>query len=165
MALRPVSRSYAGRQLDIELLDHVDDTSPSHSVVADVHTHPRIVAGIEKAVQRYAKLFLTEIGSVMLAPDVGGTVLSEIGLGRVQTTTYLGHLCAVADISALEAMSADDSDDRFGPTPDDERVVSTTIDDVELDRTNGRVRVKVTLSTAAGEGFTFIVPVSTGTSA
>jgi hypothetical protein len=162
MALRKTGTDHSGRQLDLELLDHVGDTTAFHPVVADVHGSPRIVSGIEKAVQRYAKLFLTELGSCRADRGVGSHLLSEIGMGMVQSEADLDHLCSVADLSALTTMMREDADEAFGQIPDDERVVATNLDEISLDRAGGRAHAKVTLTTAAGDDYVFLVPVAAG---
>jgi len=170
-ALRPKSRSYAGRQVDLELLKHVEDPAAFTSlrrVFPDSNTTPRIVSGIEKQVQRYAKIFLTNLGSSRLAGDVGNDLLREISRGRVNSQGYLDHLAAVANAETLLSMQADDgNEDMFGPVPDDERVVSSELKGVELVRdplSGGRVHISVFISTAAGDGYTFIIPVAAGVS-
>lgn len=163
--LRPTTRSYAGRQLDIEMLKHVEHMLRKQRVLPDVHDDPRIVAGIEKAVQRYAKLFLTNIGSVKLDGEVGSEILRKVKTGQVSNLAYLGHLASLANLHALLAIEKDDVDtDTFGEMPDDERIVSTTIVDLELNRATSTVRVHVLITTAAGNDFTFVIPVASGVS-
>jgi len=169
--VRPKSRSYAGRQVDLELLKHVEDPAAFTSlkrVYPDANTTPRIVAGIEKTVQRFAKLFLTNIGSARLAPDVGNDLLSEIAHGRVNNRGYLDHLAEVANAETLLAMQVDDGNDAvYGEIPDDERIASSELKDVDLSYdalTGGRVHVSVFITTVAGDGYTFIIPVAAGIS-
>lgn len=172
--LRPTTKSYVGRQLDVELLEHVEDMLPWQRVhplvVGDydtgrgkVEATPRIVAGIEKAVQRYAKLFLTNLGSVKLAPNVGSHLLPKVQTGQVSNLAYFDHLCSIANVHALLAMEEDDQDtDSFGAIPDDERIVSTRITNLSLDRAASTARVSVFITTAAGDSFTFVIPVKSG---
>lgn len=169
--VRDSTRSYAGRQVDLELLKHVDDPASFISlkrVHPEVEPVPRIVSGIEKAVQRYAKLFLTHLGTVKLDRNVGSTILHQVGQGKVNNTAELNHQYALANGSALRSIRADDADtDTFGAIPDDERIVSTTLVDLELKYdalTGGRVHIHVFLTTAAGEGYTFVIPVAAGIS-
>jgi len=159
---RPTSRSYAGRQVDLEALKHVERTIRTQRVHPDVNTDPRIVAGIEKAVQRYAILFLTHLGSVKLAPDVGSTLLHDALSGRVSSLAQLGNLYALANSSARAAMRADDEDPGFGSIPDDERVVDTRLVNMDLDYASRTIRIHVLITTAAGDSFTFIIPVTSG---
>jgi len=160
--LRETSTSYASRQVDIEALKHVEKMLRIQRVNPDIQTSPRIVAGIEKAVQRYAKLFLTHIGSVKLAPSVGSELLSAIRNGQVANIATLNYLYSTANVHALQAIRADDNDAAFGEIPDDERIVSTQLMDLDLDFATRTVRIHVLLTTAAGEDFKFIIPVGSG---
>lgn len=163
---RATTRSYAGRQVDLELLKHIEETLPKQPVEPDVVETPRIVSGIEKAVQRYTKLFLTNLGSVRLDTTIGNDLLRGIAEGRVQNQAELDHLYSEANAATLDALSIDDEDtDVYGDIPDDERIESTTLENLELvydSMTGGRVKVHIILTTAAGNDFRFIIPVAAG---
>lgn len=159
---RPTTRSYAGRQFDIEMLKHVDKMVRKQRVHPDVHNPPRIVSGIEKTVQRYAKLFLTATGSVRCAPEIGNDLLTSVLSGQVSNLAYFNHLYTLADLSAKEAMRADDESGVFGEIPDDERLVRTTLVDIELEYATATAKIHVFLETASGDTFTFIIPVESG---
>ena len=212
---RGTTKSYAGRQVDIEALKHVDRMLPVQGVLPSIVSDPvrefssdavysagdvvsragsayrcvkavgpggwtgleswvpcgfwegrqvpRIVSGIEKAVQRYAKLFLTAVGSVRLDASVGSDLLGAIGRGEVSDISTLDSLYVDANGSALAAMAEDDLDtDSFGPIPDDERIVETSLVDMELDEGSSTIRIHVKITTAAGDDFTFVIPVSSG---
>ena len=161
MATRPTTRSYAGRQVDLELMSHVEDMLPSQKVDPDVHSLPRIVAGIEKAVQRHAKLFLTRMGTMRMEPGRGGRVLSEIRAGRVSDLGVLTALCGAANAEALDLVRRDDADESFGFIPDDERLSMVSVSDVSLDRSKGRVHVRLEYSSVAGDSYEFVIPVPT----
>ena len=161
MAKRPTTRSYAGRQIDLELLSHVEDMLPSQKVDPDIHFTPRIVAGIEKAVQRHVKLFLTRMGTIRMEPGRCGRVLGEIRAGRVSDLGVLTALCGEANAEALELVRRDDADESFGDIPDDERLSGASVSDVSLDRAAGRVHVRLEYSTMAGDSYEFVVPVPT----
>lgn len=160
---RETSKSYAGRQVDIEGLKHVEKMLRIQRVHPDVNTDPRIVAGIEKAVQRYAKLFLTHTGSCKLAPNVGSDLIARAKTGNISNLAVLDMLYAEANRNALNAIRSDDEDtDTFGSIPDDERIVNTTLVDMELDYSTSSIKIHVFITTAAGNTFTFIIPVQSG---
>ena len=162
--LRKTTKSYAGRQVDIELLQHVSEMLAKQKVEPDL-VSPKIVSGIEKAVQRYAKLLLTHIGTVKTDRSIGNTMLRDIGAGMVSNISELDNLYSVANANAMDALMLDDGDDAFGDIPDDERIVRTNLIDMELrydPLTGGRVYIHVFIETASGDGFTFVVPVPAG---
>lgn len=168
MPARSSTKSYAGRQVDIELLKHVEDPAAFKSlrnVGVSIQDFPRIVAGAEKAVQRYAVIFLSQFGSIRLDPNVGNDLLSQLSKGRISNRRYLSTLAALANTSTLATLRRDDSDDRYGDIPDDERVVNSQVIRVDLIRdalAGGRAEVGVRLTTAAGDDFTFVIPVAAG---
>lgn len=161
---RPTTKSYAGRQVDIEALKHVEKMLSIQRVHPDVNTDPRIVAGIEKAVQRYAKLFLTEIGSMKLAPKVGSRLVSRARNGSISNYAVLDSLYATANRNAVVAIRADDDNEVFGAIPDDERISNVRLVDMVLDRKSATIKIHVFIETAAGDTFTFIIPVGAGIS-
>ena len=167
-APRPKSKSYAGRQVDLEMLKHVNDPAAFtvwRNVQPTVNETPRLVAGIEKAVQRYAKLFLTFLGSVRLAPEVGNELLLEVAHGNVNSQGYLDHLAIMANADTLDAIRLDDGNtDVYGEIPDDERIANAELKETKLiyDIKGCRVHVHIFITTAAGEGYTFIIPVTAG---
>jgi len=163
--VRDTTKSYAGRQVDLELLQHVGSMLASQPVRPDIVV-PRIASGIEKAAQRYAKTFLTHIGSVRADTSVGNTILHAVGRGMVSNMAELNYQYAVANSNTLAALAKEDSDtDTYGDVPDDERIVGTDLVDLELkydSLTGGVVRVHVRLITAAGDSYTFVIPVAAG---
>lgn len=176
---RPTTRNYAGRQVDIELLQHMEETLAFQRVWPDVvgkpeadlktgrtatNVAPKIVSGIEKAVQRYAKLFLTHTGSVRLAPGAGNDLLQSVKTGQVSNAAYFGHLFAVANMTTLEAIAEDDNNSAFGEIAGDERIVSADLEDMELEPSTGTASLQIRITTAVGEDYTFIVPVEMGIS-
>lgn len=160
---RKTSKSYAGRQVDIEGLKHIEEMLRKQRVFPDINTDPRIVAGIEKAVQRYAKLFLTHIGSCKMAPNVGSELIARVKTGNISNMAVLDMLYSEANRNALNAIRSDDEDtDTFGSIPDDERIVNIRLVDMEMDYKTSSIRIHVFITTAAGDTFTFIIPVQSG---
>lgn len=161
--------SYAGRQLDMELLQHVAVPYNQRVFPAVDHgkdgTGPRICAGMEKVVQRYAKLLLTDLGSVKFDSDLGNDLMSSIRKGEVYSTAWMTQLFNEANRNVLNAMIADDNDyDTFGDLPDDERIDTAELVDLEIDQTTATVRIHVKITTLAGEEYEYIAPVASGIS-
>lgn len=161
--------SYAGRQLDIELLQHVAVPVDQRVFPAVDHASdgsgPRICAGMEKVVQRYAKLLLTDLGSVKFDEDLGNDLLPSIRNGQVYSTAWVTHLFNEANRNVLNAMIADDNDtDTFGALPDDERIDTAELVDLDVDETTATVSIHVRITTLAGEDYEFVAPVASGIS-
>ena len=167
--MRGTTASYAGRQLDMELLQHVAVPYDQRVYPAVDHERdgsgPRICSGMEKVVQRYAKLLLTDLGSVKFDDNLGNDLMSSIRKGEVYSTAWLTHLFNEANRNVLNAMIIDDNDtDKFGDLPDDERIDSAELVDLEIDPATASVRIHVKITTLAGEEYEYIAPVSSGIS-
>lgn len=161
MSFVPYDVNYAGRLIDVELLQTIEQpVSEKRVYVATVSGPTKIVTGIEKAIQRYANLLLTTLGDVHFDPEVGNTLLRAVGAGLVNNTGMLYHLFALANVNVLSMMHKDDTDTRYGPTHDDELIVSGQLTDVDIDYDQRIITLSVLLTTAAGDVFTYIVPVS-----
>ena len=163
------STSYANRQLDMELLQHVAIPYDQRVFPAVDHdkdgSGPRICAGMEKVVQRYAKLLLTDLGSVKFDDLLGNNLMSSIRNGEVYSTAWLTQLFNEANRNVLNAMIMDDNDtDTFGDAPDDERIDTAELVDLEIDQATASVRIHVKITTLAGEEYEYIAPVSSGIS-
>lgn len=173
---RQTTKNYAGRQVDIELLKHVEKMLPTQRVYANIPLDKdsdsdrnsdiksvRIVSGIEKAVQRYTKIFLTTLESVRLDKSIGNTLYQSIRSGTISDLASLDGLYSLANMNALEAIIADDNDtETYGDIPDDERIISTELEDLNIDYSTGTVKIHIYLETASGDNFTFVIPIDSG---
>jgi len=198
--MKGTSTSYANRQLDMELLQHVAvpydqrvfpsidhdmeeiasilsselGRVPTNQEIADyAREHPskygsvgpKICSGMEKVVQRYAKLLLTDLGSVKFDSELGNDLMSSIRNGEVYSTAWMTQLFNEANRNVLNAMIMDDNDtDSFGDLPDDERIDTAELVDLEVDPATATVRIHVRITTLAGEEYEYIAPVASGVS-
>ena len=127
--------------------------------VSDVEGEPMVVAGVEKMVQRYAVAFLNAIGSTMFVPGHGTGMVPAVASGRVYSHATLESQAAEANLTASrQVMAADDGED----TPDDERLASAEVEGVEFSRSRSSASVSVRLTSAAGDSYTYVIPVGVG---
>lgn len=152
---------YTGRQSDLCFMAGVGrpnsgTVEPSLSITVD----PKRVSGIQKLIQRYANLLLTKLGSVEFSQATGTTLCESIQNGKASNAAYLNHIFAVASANALDIMAADDSDETtFGTSLDDEIIESADLTDIIIDYATATVSLSVSLTTAAGDTYDFLVPV------
>lgn len=154
---------YAGRTVDLLLLKTVLSVPAVNKRVgldvSDVVDEPMIVAGVEKMVQRYAIAFINAIGSTMFRQDHGTEIVPMVAAGRVYSMATLELAAAEANLMAgRQIMLADEGEE----TPDDERLVSSDVVDLEFSRERSMVRISVRLTTAAGDSYVYIIPVGVG---
>lgn len=164
------TRDYAGRQLDIELLQHIE--SPIDQRVypsvdhGDDGSGPRLCSGMEKVVHRYAKLLLTDLGSVKFNENEGGDLVSSVRKGEVSSKSWMSALFTEASGNAIEIMKADDADTGiYGDVPPDERISSADLVSIDISPMSSLVRtvkIHVRITTDAGSSYEFLIPVASG---
>ena len=116
---RPHKIDYSGRTVDLLLLKTV--TRPVSETVVDpnVADVPMAVTGIEKLVQRYALLFLTQIGTVEGSPDEGSEFMRSLGRGMIYDESTLKAEAAKANSLVTRQIRREDAELE---TADDEAV-------------------------------------------
>lgn len=164
MSLRNNSKvDYAGRTVDLLLLKTILDVPVVNRRmgvdVSNVSGEPMIVTGVEKMVQRFANSFITAIGSVKFRSDDGTNLVPQVAKGYVYNMATLEVEAAEANMLARKQVMTGDEDEE---TPDDERLVDSEIVDLEFSRQKAMVRIHIKLTTAAGESYTYIIPVGIG---
>ena len=154
---------YAGRTVDLLLLKTVLDVPVVQKRmgvdVSNVVGEPMIVTGIEKHVQRFANAFITAMGSAKFRESHGTNIVPRVERGFVYNMPTLEAEASEANMLArLQTRQGDEGEE----TPDDERLVDSEVTNLELSRDKSTVRISVLLTTAAGESYTYIIPVAVG---
>ena len=152
---------YSGRTVDLLLLKTVFSVpAVNKRVDMDVSGRPMIVTGAEKMAQRYIILFLNAIGSTKFRPDHGTELVKSVSDGLVYNMATLETAASGANLEALRQMTISDAENE--DTPDDERIVSSEVTDLEFSREKSRVKISVKMTTAAGNSYVYVVPVDVG---
>ena len=154
---------YSGRTVDLLLLKTVLAVPAVNKRVdmdvSNVVDEPMIVSGVEKMVQRYAIAFINAMGSTKFRLYHGTEIVPMVAAGRVYSMATLESAAAEANLLAgRQIMLADEGEE----TPDDERLVSSDVVDLEFSRERSMVRISVKLTTAAGDSYVYIIPVGIG---
>ena len=159
----PVTTDYSGRLVDLELLQSIKEPDVDTRVypaithkIGDRNTAPKMVTGVEKAVQRYFNLLTTDTGSVKFFPNRGGDLVSRVLNGTVSSDNLLTTLFALA------LLNDDDDNEEFGPIPDDERITDATLSSWDIDYASQTVSLHIDLSFASGSTYSFVLPVTSG---
>jgi hypothetical protein len=153
---------YTNRQVDIELLQHIAQPVELQLVhVTNVRETPKIVAGIEKMVQRYALLLLSSLGTVRFENTQGSNLLAAVLAGMIFNEGQLTSIFALANTAVLQQLHDDNVDtDTFGDIPADEQIAVARLEDVDIDIAQSKLTLTIKLITEAGTDITFIVPVT-----
>jgi hypothetical protein len=154
--------NYAGRQVDIELLQSISRPAKIQQVsLSTVNDTPKIVAGIQKLAQRYALLLLFRLGDTPFDTEQGTSLLAAVVSGTLINMGQVYHHFALANMSVRQNMASDDKNtDTFGAVPDDERLARARLIDASIDFGASTLSLTIRLTTKAGSTITFIVPVT-----
>lgn len=149
---------YSGRTVDLLLLKTV--LQPENKQVnPNVANQPMSVTGIEKLVQRYALLFLTELGSVMNSPNEGTEFLTSLSRGKIYDESSLSAAATLANKTVYRQIV---SEDAALETRDDEALDDSSIQELKMDRATASVSVTVKITSVAGESFVYTAPIRMG---
>lgn len=157
---RPYTQSVAGRQLDLEVLQTAGLPYGTRELgLTFTDTESRAVTGLQKLVQRFVLLLLTRYGDVKYAPETGTDFSTAMQNGVVRNPGRLGTVFALAASDAVAQMRNDDAlTDSYGQIPDDERILSATLLDYEIDPVTLTLRIRFDISSVAGDNGVFVVP-------
>lgn len=156
-----ITTDYTGRTVDLEALQTADGTVGVRELSLTVRENnlSRRITGIQKLAQRYATLFLTQKGSVGYADNQGSDFIIPATTGQIANGANLVHFFNIANFQTIRQMQLDDLDLTFGDVPpDDERIQSAVLIDYEVDRFEGRIYLKVSLTSLAGENYVYVLP-------
>lgn len=150
---------YSGRTVDLLLLQYVMEPTAEIAVIPDVSKEPRIVTGIEKLVQRYSNLFLTEIGSVRNSDGEGTEFMRQMYSGQIYDDNTLRAAAASANDNVFRQLREEDVGTDI---PDDELIARSTILSTSIDRGKSQITVTVQIETESGATYTYVTPVAIG---
>ena len=163
--MRSMSEDYTGRQVDLEILQHIAIPSGASELsLTATRGESRKVAGIQKAIQRYVHLLLNPDAGRMFHADGGNDMVTALVRGTVSNLGYMGHLFALANAAVLDEMRrADYNTEVYGEVPADERIERVDLHGISLDRATSTISLSLEFYTEAGSDYTYIVPIGTGT--
>lgn len=152
------STDYTGRTID--LLTHQGITETGSQLVSlalySVEAPGgQVITGIQKVVQTFLQLFLTDLGSVPSAPELGTGFYGAVRRGEVHTQL---------DVRTQFGAAAETVRRHLAPVetalPDDERFASAVLDNFNLDQAASKLVLTITVRSRAGEARTVYLPVS-----
>ena len=151
---------YTGRKSDAAILRPRYSATNGLDTVSDLsmgQAGGAICTGIQKTVQKWLVIFLTQRGSVRYRPLRGTDFPSAIVNGSVRTDADLVTAFSIAADQVTEQLAAESL-----PTdPLDEQFVSATLISASVVG-NGTATLSVKITTAAGQARTVVFPVGVG---
>jgi len=156
MAVSLVSSNYTGRKRDLSVF-HSPDASlaTTQSIGISFGAPSQFCAGVQKLVQAYAIILLTNLMSQPNYPEFGTSFLytMQSGVSPVDTlaASQIFSLASYDAVSALRTYQATNYD-----TPADERIVRATLTNIVLSA--GSALFEVTIVAESGDTIPFLVP-------
>ena len=154
MAISNITTNYTGRTIDLHIFQGVNapnasDITPSFGLISNY------CSGVQKLVQRYAILLLTELGSQELYPDFGSDLLTKLtSTSNNYNRSDLFTLFALANVKVSDVILAYQIEN---PLPLDEQLDVATLEEI-VTTTDGGVALRVNISTRAVGAIDFLLP-------
>jgi len=157
MAVATISSNYTGRRKDISILQYPDASTASTQTMFPVFGKTtRMCAGVQKLVQKYAIILLTNINSQETFPLFGTDFLYPLraGISPVDNlqATQLFNLASYAAVNTLKRYQIDNPD-----IPADETITTAELTNISV--YGGSASFEVTIKTEAGDTIDFVVPI------
>lgn len=150
------STNYTDRKKDISIMHSPDATlaGPQRISLA-FGKRGQFCAGLQKLIQKYAIILLTNVGTQFNYPVFGTDFLATIqgGISPVDSlrASQVFNLASYDAVSLLKVYQATRDD-----IPADERIVSASLTGISL--YNSSAAFEVAISTEAGSSMNFIIP-------
>jgi len=152
---------YTGRTVDLETLQTIKAVAPVTSLQLTLRNGgvSRRVTGLQKLAQRYATIFLTQKGTVGYNVAQGSNFIGPATGGLIANGANLTHFFNVANFQTIRQLQKEDNDTRLGPVPpNDERIQSASLLEFEVNQFDGKLSLKVLLTSLAGQSYTYVLP-------
>ena len=155
MAIAKLTTNYTGRKKDISILQYPDASKPeAQDVSPKFGKSPRFCAGVQKLVQRYTIILLTNLNSQPDYPSFGTKFLYTLKAGIAPTDKLMARqVFQLASYSTVNTLKEYQTKNIVAP---DESIKSATLKNISL--YGGYVSFDVILTTDAGSSIDFLVP-------
>jgi hypothetical protein len=148
--------NYTGRKKDISVMHSPDATVyGAQNITIGFGKRGQYCAGLQKTIQKYAIVLLTNVASQEAYPAFGTDFLSTLqgGISPVDTlqAAQIFNLASYDAVNLLKTYQATRED-----IPEDERIVSATLSSISLNA--GVAAFDVSVVTEAGSTVNFLIP-------
>lgn len=117
---------------------------------------PKVVTGIQKLAQRYANLFLTILGDIQFAQDIGTDFIRAVVSGVVTNYGRFFETFAIANSRTIAELQR-----QTDGLPDDEIIDTAELLDFNVSVSTGLVMLKIQITSLAGDTVAYVLPTAT----
>lgn len=155
------STDYSGRLVDLEYLQTVMTPTGVTPVSKSLALkQPKMVTGLQKLLQRYTILLLTNIGDVYLAPSQGTDFIANVLKGGGRSRGHIIRTWAFANVDVVAQLRREDNDtDLYGPVEDDERIARADLIDYTVNTSTSMLNLVIYIENEVGASSRYVVPV------
>lgn len=149
--------SYVNRSIDLEMLQTITDPNGVKRVTVSLaKSTPKVVTGIQKLAQRYANLFLTILGDIQFAQDIGTDFIRAVVSGVVTNYGRFFETFAIANSRTIAELQR-----QTDGLPDDEIIDTAELLDFNVSVSTGLVMLKIQITSLAGDTVAYVLPTAT----
>ena len=153
MAISGTSTNYSGRKIDLHIMQGVKAPATT-SITPSVGVISNYCTGIQKLVQRYAIMLLTELGSQEPYPEFGSNFLTKLtSSSSIFNVRDVYHIFAFANDKVSKEIIAYQIDNIL---PEDEQLNTASLLDV-VPQSEG-VALKIQIVPMSNTAVEFIIP-------
>lgn len=149
------STDYTGRSVDLSIFLGAQ-AQGEQQLVLDFSDGGDVITGIQKMIQTFTMLFLTEIGSVLYQPSLGCSFITAMRLGAIRNE---GDVQAQFDLAIEQIRQTMDLVADAASLPPDETFDSAELTSFDLNTEAGKLTLKIALKSQAGASRVIYLPV------
>ena len=157
MPVKSITSDYTGRKKDLSILQHPDATLLGPQTVTPAFGAPtRFCAGIQKLIQRYAIILLTNLESQPNYPEFGTRFIANLSISSSIDRILARQIFALANAIAIRTLQSYQI--KTKNIPSDERIDNATLRNIVVDPRAGSVSFDIAITSDAGETVDFLLP-------
>lgn len=150
------STDYTGRSVDLFIFEGALPAGEQQVRLGFSEAGGKITTGIQKLVQSFALLFLTELGSIPVKPEQGTSFVTGMRRSRIQDEADVISEFTLAKELVRQALALQANAEEL---PDDETFDDATLLNFSLDSASSTIRLSVHVTSLAGTSRDVVLPV------
>lgn len=154
MAIKNITTNYTGRKIDLHIMQGVN--APGSSTInLSFGKISNYCAGVQKLIQRYTIMLLTELGSQEQFPTFGSNLITK--LTSTSNNYNRSDLYALFALANLKVCNDIFDYQINNPLPEDEQLSNATLEEI-ISTTDGGVAMRVKIVTRVVGAVDFLIP-------
>lgn len=153
--MNQVNTNYTGRTVDLSIFEGAQ-ADGAQQLTLDFTDGGDVITGIEKLVQTFVFLFLTEQGSIRYDPTVGSSFVTALRLGQIRNEGNVQEQFNLAAEVIRQVMSL--ASDAAG-SPPDETYAGATLLSFDLNTAESKLSLEIQITSLAGATRQIYLPI------